>query len=86
MDSDVILLAKNVDGVYDKDPKKYDDAKKYDEVTYMQSINEKLGVMDTTAITLCMENKIPILVFALNEENSIKRAVAGEKIGTIIKE
>ena len=86
MDSDVILLAKNVDGVYDKDPKKYDDAKKYDEVSYMQSINEKLGVMDTTAITLCMENKIPILVFALNEENSIKRAVSGEKIGTIIKE
>ena len=85
MDSDVILLAKNVDGVYNKDPKKYDDAKKYDEVTYMQSINEKLGVMDTTAITLCMENKIPILVFALNEENSIKRAVSGEKIGTIIK-
>ena len=52
----------------------------------MQSINEKLGVMDTTAITLCMENKIPILVFALNEKDSIKRAVNGEKIGTIIKE
>lgn len=86
MDSDVILLAKNVDGVYNKDPKKYDDAVKYDEVTYMQSINEKLGVMDTTAITLCMENKIPILVFALNEENSIKRAASGENIGTIIKE
>lgn len=86
MDSDVILLAKNVDGVYNKDPKKYDDAVKYDEVTYMQSINEKLGVMDTTAITLCMENKIPILVFALNEENSIKRAANGENIGTIIKE
>ena len=86
MDSDVILLAKNVDGVYNKDPKKYDDAKKYDEVSYMQSINEKLGVMDTTAITLCMENNIPILVFALNEEESIKRAVKGEKIGTIIKE
>jgi len=85
MNSDVILLAKNVDGVYDKDPKKYDDAKKYDEVTYMQSINEKLGVMDTTAITLCMENKIPILVFALNEKDSIKRAVSGDKIGTIIK-
>ena len=78
MDSDVILLAKNVDGVYNKDPKKYDDAVKYEEVTYMQSINEKLGVMDTTAITLCMENKIPILVFALNEENSIKRAANGE--------
>ena len=86
MDSDVILLAKNVDGVYNKDPKKYDDAVKYDEVNYMQSINEKLGVMDTTAITLCMENKIPILVFALNEKDSIKRAVNGEKIGTIIKE
>ena len=86
MDSDVILLAKNVDGVYNKDPKKYEDAIKYDEVTYMQSINEKLGVMDTTAITLCMENKIPILVFALNEENSIKRAASGENIGTIIKE
>lgn len=86
MDSDVILLAKNVDGVYNKDPKKYSDAKKYDEVTYMQSINEKLGVMDATAITLCMENKIPILVFALNEDRSIIRAVNGEKIGTIIKE
>ena len=82
----LILLAKNVDGVYNKDPKKYDDAVKYDEVTYMQSINEKLGVMDTTAITLCMENKIPILVFALNDENSIIRAANGEKIGTIIKE
>lgn len=86
MDSEVILLAKNVDGVYNKDPKKYDDAVKYEEVSYMQSINEKLGVMDTTAITLCMENKIPILVFALNEENSIIKAVNGNRIGTIIKE
>lgn len=85
MNSEVILLAKNVDGVYNKDPKKYDDAKKYDKITYMQSINEKLGVMDATAITLCMENNIPILVFALNEENSIRKAVSGEKIGTIIK-
>ena len=85
MDSEVILLAKNVDGVYNKDPKKYDDAIKYDKITYMQSINEKLGVMDATAITLCMENNIPILVFALNEENSIRKAVSGEKIGTIIK-
>ena len=84
MESEVILLAKNVDGVYDKDPKKYEDAKKYDEVTYMQSISEGLNVMDTTAITLCMENKIPICVFALNESNSIKRAAEGEKIGTII--
>lgn len=86
MDAEVILLAKNVDGVYNKDPKKYDDAKKYDKVTYMQSISEGLGVMDTTAITLCMENHIPILVFALNEKDSIKRAVSGESIGTIIEE
>lgn len=86
MNAEVILLAKNVDGVYDKDPKKYDDAKKYDEVTYMQSISEGLGVMDTTAITLCMENQIPILVFALNEKDSIKRVVSGEILGTIIKE
>lgn len=84
MNAEVILLAKNVDGVYDKDPKKYDDAKKYDKITYMQSISERLGVMDTTALTLCMENNLPIFVFALNEENSIKRAASGEKIGTIV--
>ena len=86
MNAEVILLAKNIDGVYNKDPKKYADAVKYDEVTYMQSISEGLGVMDTTAITLCMENKIPILVFALNEKDSIKRVVSGEVLGTIIKE
>jgi uridylate kinase len=85
IDADVILLAKNVDGVYNKDPKKYDDAIKYEKVTYMQSISEKLGVMDTTAITLCMENNIPILVFALNEKDSLKRAISGENIGTIIE-
>lgn len=85
VDADAILLAKNIDGVYNKDPKTNSDAIKYDEVTYMQVISEKLGVMDTTAITLCMENKIPILVFALNEENSIKRAITGQKIGTIIE-
>ena len=85
INADLILLAKNVDGVYNKDPKKYPDAKKYAEVTYMQSISEGLNVMDTTAITLCMENKIPIYVFALNEKNSIIRAINGEKIGTIIQ-
>ena len=86
INADILVKATKVDGVYDKDPKKYDDAVKYEEVSYMQSINEKLGVMDTTAITLCMENKIPILVFALNEENSIIKAVNGDRIGTIIKE
>lgn len=86
MGAEVILLAKNVDGVYNKDPKKYSDAKKYDKITYMESISEKLAVMDTTALTLCMENKLPIFVFALNEENSIKRAASGEKIGTIVED
>ncbi|MNI56125.1 Uridylate kinase [compost metagenome] len=85
IDAEVILLAKNIDGVYNKDPKKYDDAVKYEKVGYMQSISEKLGVMDTTAITLCMENNIPIRVFALNEQDSIKKAVCGENIGTIIE-
>lgn len=81
---DAILLAKNVDGVYDKDPKKFDDAKKYDRLTYMDVISKKLKVMDTTAVTLCMENNLPIIAFALNEENSILNAVKGENVGTII--
>ena len=85
VDADAIFLAKNIDGVYNKDPKTNPDAIKYDEVTYMQVISEKLAVMDTTAITLCMENNIPILVFALNEEDSIKKALIGEKIGTVIE-
>ena len=82
--SEVILLAKNVDGVYDRDPRNCDDAVKYDDISYMKVINDKLKVMDATAITLCMENNIPILVFGLLEENSIYRAVSGENIGTII--
>ena len=83
--AEAILLAKNVDGIYDSDPKKNPDAKKFDEISYMQVIERGLAAMDTTAITLCMENKIPIVAFALNEENSILRASQGERIGTIIK-
>lgn len=82
---DEILLAKNVDGVYDKDPKVYSDAVKFDELTYMDVIAKQLKVMDTTAITLCMENKLPIISFALNEKDSILKAAKGEKIGTVIK-
>ena len=85
LDCDAILLAKNIDGVYDKDPREFKEAKKYEELTYMQVINEGIKVMDTTAITLCMENNVPILVFALNKENSLVRAVNGENLGTIIK-
>lgn len=84
IEADVILLAKNVDGVYDKDPNKFADAKKYDKLTYMEVIEQGLQVMDTTATTLCMDNNIPILVFGIGEEGNIKKAISGEKIGTIV--
>ena len=84
IEADVILLAKNVDGVYDKDPNKFADAKKYDKLTYMEVIEQGLQVMDTTATTLCMDNNIPILVFGIENEGNIKRAISGEKIGTIV--
>lgn len=86
IEAEVILMAKNsVDGVYDADPKKVDDAKKFDQLTYMDVLNKGLGVMDTTAITLCMDNKIPIVVFNISEEGNIKRAILGEEIGTIVE-
>ena len=84
IEADVILLAKNVDGVYDKDPNKFSDAKKYDTLTYMEVIEQGVQVMDTTATTLCMDNNIPILVFGLEGDGNIKRAMLGEKIGTIV--
>lgn len=84
IEADVILLAKNVDGVYDKDPNKFADAKKYDKLTYMEVIEQGLQVMDTTATTLCMDNSIPILVFGISEEGNIKKVIEGEKIGTIV--
>ena len=83
IEADVILLAKNVDGVYDKDPNKFADAKKYDTLTYMEVIEQGLQVMDTTATTLCMDNNIPIKVFELTTENILK-AVYGENIGTTV--
>ena len=82
--ADVILLAKKVDGVYDKDPHKYDDAKKYDELSYIEVLEQGLQVMDSTATSLCMDNNIPILVFALDNPENIKRVVLGENIGTIV--
>lgn len=85
MEADLILLAKNVDGVYDCDPKLNPEAKKFDEISYLDVISRGLQAMDTTAVTLCMENHIPILAFGLSEKDSIKRAVMGEKMGTLIK-
>lgn len=84
IEAEAILLAKNVDGVYDKDPVTNEDAIKFNEISYMEVVEKGLKVMDTTAITLCMENHVPIIVFALNEEHSIKKAITGQKIGTII--
>lgn len=84
MEADVILLAKKVDGVYDKDPHKYDDAKKYNKLNYLQVLEQGLQVMDSTATSLCMDNDIPIIVFALDTPGNIKKAILGEKIGTIV--
>lgn len=86
IEAEVILLAKTIDGVYDDDPKINSNAKKFDKISYMEVINRGLGVMDTTAITLCMENKIPILVFGLEDRDNIKAAILGKKIGTTIEE
>lgn len=84
INAEVLLLAKNVDGIYDSDPKTNPNAKKYDELSYLDVIQKGLHAMDTTAISLCMENKIPIIAFALKEKDSIVRVVNGERIGTII--
>ena len=83
--ADVLIKATKVDGVYDKDPKKYDDAVKYDEITYIDVINIKLNVMDTTAISLCMEENIPIKVFNILEKGNLKKVILDEEIGTIVK-
>lgn len=83
--AEVLLLAKNVDGIYDADPKTNPNAKKLEVVTYKEYIEKELHAMDTTAITLCKENDIKVLAFGLFEENSLMRAVCGEKIGTLIK-
>ena len=83
--ADVLLMAKNVDGIYDSDPKTNPLAKKYEELRYADILNRGLKVIDFTAATMCMENSVPTLAFGLNEENSIVRAVCGEKLGTIIR-
>ena len=82
IEADVILLAKAIDGVYDSDPKTNPDAKRYDEVSIQEVIDKKLAVVDMTASILCMENKMPMLVFGLNEENSIVNTAHGKFTGT----
>lgn len=85
INADVILLAKNIDGIYDSDPRKNPEAVKIDNITHLEMIKRGLTAMDTTAVSLCMENKIPILAFGLSEPNSIIRAITGEKFGTVIE-
>jgi uridylate kinase len=83
--ADVILKATKVDGVYDKDPIKYEDAIKFNQLSYMEVLQKELKVMDATAISLCMQGNIPIIVFNLFERGNIKRIVMGEDIGTTVR-
>ena len=85
INANVLLLAKNVDGIYDSDPKTNPNAVKLESVEYKEYIAKGLKAMDTTAITLCMDNDIPVLAFGLFEKDALVRAVCGEKIGTLIK-
>jgi len=82
--ADVILKATKVDGVYDADPMKHESARRYGEMTYIQVLNQELKVMDSTAISLCMDNRLPIVVFNIMERGNIRRVVCGERIGTLV--
>lgn len=86
IDADVILLAKNIDGIYSADPRKVAGAVKYDSITYDEILAQHLEVMDSTATSLSMDNKIPVVLFALKDPENIYRVVMGETIGTVIKE
>lgn len=85
IDAEVILLAKKVDGVYDRDPNIHKQATKFNEIKYLDVLNKGLGVMDSTATSLCMDNGIPIVIFGLNDPENITKAIMGENIGTVVK-
>lgn len=84
--ADAILKATKVDGIYDSDPKKNPDARRFDRVTYGEALQRRLQVMDSTAFSLCMDNKMPIVVFDMSEPSNIQRAVMGEPVGTLVTE
>lgn len=86
LDCDVLLKGTNVDGVYDKDPNKNQDAVKFDELTYQDAIEKHLNVMDQAAFSLCQDQKLPIVVFNFHEEGALLKAAMGEKIGTLVHE
>lgn len=85
IEADVILLAKTIDGVYSADPKEDKTAVKYDEITYLDILNKDLKVMDSTAVSLCKDNQIPLIVFGIDEPENMVKIIKGEKIGTIVK-
>jgi uridylate kinase len=85
IDAECVMKATNVDGVYDKDPQKFDDAIKFEELTHLDVLNRGLKVMDSTAVTLCMDNDLPILVFNMQEQGNILAALQGKTVGTIVK-
>ncbi|HEX2980226.1 MAG TPA: UMP kinase [Anaerolineaceae bacterium] len=85
IDADVLIKATKVDGVYDSDPKLNPDAVKFDELTYIDALNRRLEVMDSTAISLCMENKLPIMVLNLWDPTSLRKCLLGEKVGTLVR-
>lgn len=82
--AEVVLKATKVDGIYDSDPKKNPDAKRFATITYQEALQRRLKVMDTTAFSLCMDNRMPIIVFDFNQPHSIRRVVLGEAIGTVV--
>ena len=84
IEAEIILLAKNVDAVYDSDPKVNQDAIRFDKISYMEVLQRQLGVMDTTATSLCMDNNIPLLVFSIREPENIVKVLNGEKVGTFV--
>jgi len=84
IDAEVLIKATKVDGVYDGDPQKDPNAKRYDHLSYIEAVNKRLGVMDSTAITLCMDNDLPIIVLNLWQEKALTRTVTGDLMGTLI--
>jgi uridylate kinase len=85
IDADIIMKATKVDGIYDKDPMKFDDAVKFNELSFMDVLNKEIKVMDSAAISLCMDNNINILVFNMFNKGNMKRAISGVKVGTLVK-
>ena len=85
VNADVLIKATKVDGIYDKDTKKYKTAVKYDELSYIDVLNKELHIMDSTAISLCMEENIPILVFDINKKGNLAKIIKGEAVGTLVR-